>query len=89
MQHQALAQIDSQIKLRPRRRLTIERAKIDKRRGSFSSFHSTAIHAVAEPAAPAVEARRTDRFALAEGFDTHAAAAKFRQQRLPFVLAAP
>ena len=68
---------------------TIERAQIDKRRGRLATLDYTAIRAVTEPAAPAVEARRTDRFALAEGFDPHATATEFRQQRLPFVLAAP
>ena len=51
--------------------------------------NSTAIAAVAEQIAPAVQARRTDRLAPAEGFDPQAATVQFRQQGLPLVPTAP
>ena len=67
MQGQAVAEVEFEFDSRPRRRRGIQGAEIDEGRRSVADHGSTAIAAVAEQIAPAVQARSTDCFASAEG----------------------
>ncbi len=66
-----------------------QRAQIDERRRLADDRGFAAIAYVAEQTAPPVQARCTDRFASAEGFNAQAATVKFRQQGSPLVPATP
>lgn len=79
MQGQAVVKFKREIDPWSARQSRIQRAKIDEPRGGGAAHDFSAIPLVSQQATPAVEARRTDGFALAEGCDAQLAAAKFRQ----------